>query len=69
MPLDRRGGTRPVLPRPGAGGPENDRNTFMTWNPMQPTRLLKDAGRVPADENPPAGWDAFCRYAFPDSDY
>ena len=57
----------------GSGGPENDftnRNTtFMTWNLLHLARMLKDAGGVPAHGNQRAGWDAGCRYDFPNPEY
>lgn len=57
----------------GSGGPENDftnRNTtFMTWNLMHLARMLKDAGGIPAHGNQRAGWDAGCRFDFPNPEY
>jgi multimeric flavodoxin WrbA len=57
----------------GSGGPENDftnRNTtFMTWNLLHLARMLKDAGGIPAHGNQRAGWDAGCRYDFPNPEY
>lgn len=57
----------------GSGGPENDftnRNTtFMTWNLLHVARMLKDAGGVPAHGNQRAGWDAGCRYDFPNPEH
>jgi multimeric flavodoxin WrbA len=57
----------------GSGGPENDftnRNTtFMAWNLMHMARLLRDAGGIPAHGNQRAGWDAGCRYDFPNPEY
>jgi multimeric flavodoxin WrbA len=57
----------------GSGGPENDftnRNTtFMSWNLLHLARMLKDAGGVPAHGNQRAGWDAGCRYDFPNPEY
>lgn len=66
-------GPGPSYMDPGSGGPENDftnRNTtFMAWNLMHMARLLKDAGGVPAHGNQRAGWDAGCRYDFPNPEY
>jgi multimeric flavodoxin WrbA len=57
----------------GSGGPENDftnRNTtFMAWNLMHLARMLKDAGGFPAHGNQRAGWDAGCRYDFPNPEH
>ena len=57
----------------GSGGPENDltnRNTtFMTWNLLHLARMLKDAGGMPAHGNQRAGWDAGCRYDFPNPEH
>jgi multimeric flavodoxin WrbA len=57
----------------GSGGPENDftnRNTtFMAWNLMHLARMLKDAGGFPAHGNQKAGWDAGCRYDFPNPEH
>jgi multimeric flavodoxin WrbA len=56
----------------GSGGPENDftnRNTtFLTWNLLHLTRMLKDAGGIPAHGNQRSEWDAGCRldYANPE---
>ena len=57
----------------GSGGPENDftnRNTtFMTWNLLHVARLLKHAGGIPAHGNQRTGWDAGCRFDYPNPDY
>ncbi len=57
----------------GSGGPENDftnRNTtFMTWNLLHVARLLKEAGGIPAHGNQRTGWDAGCRFDYPNPDY
>lgn len=57
----------------GSGGPDNDftnRNTtFMTWNLLHLARMLKDAGGLPAHGNQRSGWDAGCRYDFPNPEY
>ena len=57
----------------GSGGPENDftnRNTtFMTWNLLHMTRMLKDAGGIPAHGNQRSEWDAGCRFDFSNPDY
>jgi multimeric flavodoxin WrbA len=66
-------GPGPSYLDPGSGGPENDftnRNTtFMAWNLMHMARLLRDAGGIPAHGNQRAGWDAGCRYDFPNPEY
>ena len=53
----------------GSGGPDNDftnRNTtFMTWNLLHLARMLKDAGGIPAHGNQRTGWDAGCRFDYP----
>ena len=57
----------------GSGGPENDftnRNTtFMAWNLMHLARLLRGAGGFPAHGNQRAGWDAGCRFDFPNPEH
>jgi multimeric flavodoxin WrbA len=57
----------------GSGGPENDftnRNTaFMTWNLLHVTRMLKDAGGIPAHGNQRSEWDAGCRPEFPNPEH
>ncbi len=57
----------------GSGGPANDftnRNTtFMTWNLLHLARILQDEGGIPAHGNQRSGWDAGCRYDFPNPDY
>jgi multimeric flavodoxin WrbA len=57
----------------GSGGPENDftnRNaTFMTWNLLHMARMLKDAGGFPAHGNQRSGWDAGCRFDFPNPEH
>ena len=66
-------GPGPSYLDPGSGGPENDftnRNTtFMTWNLLHLARMLKDAGGVPAHGNQRSGWDAGCRFDYPNPDY
>ena len=66
-------GPGPSYTDENSGGPENDftnRNTtFMTWNLMHAARMLKDNGGVPAHGNQRAGWDAGCRYDFPNPEY
>lgn len=61
-------GPGPSYLDPGSGGPENDftnRNTtFMTWNLLHLTRMLKDAGGIPAHGNQRSLWDAGCRFDF-----
>ena len=68
----------PVGPGPsyldeGSGGPESDftnRNTtFMTWNLLHLTRLLKDAGGIPAYGNLPEAWKAGTRFDFENPEY
>lgn len=53
----------------GSGGPENDftqRNTtFMAWNLMHMTRLLKNNGGIPAHGNQRAEWEAGERFDHP----
>jgi multimeric flavodoxin WrbA len=57
----------------GSGGPENDftnRNAaFMTWNLLHMARMLKDAGGFPAHGNQRSGWDAGCRFDFPNPEH
>jgi multimeric flavodoxin WrbA len=57
----------------GSGGPDNDftnRNTtFMTWNLIHLARILRDEGGIPAHGNQRSGWEAGCRYDFPNPDY
>jgi multimeric flavodoxin WrbA len=57
----------------GSGGPENDftnRNTtFMTWNLMHLSRMIKDAGGIPAHGNQRSLWDAGCRFDFPNPEH
>jgi multimeric flavodoxin WrbA len=66
-------GPGPSYLEPGSGGPENDftnRNTtFMTWNLLHVARMLKDNGGMPVHGNQRRGWDAGCRYDFPNPDY
>ncbi len=66
-------GPGPSYLDPGSGGPENDftnRNTtFMTWNLLHLSRLLKDAGGFPVHGNQRALWDAGCRFDFANPDY
>lgn len=66
-------GPGPSYLDPGSGGPENDftnRNTtFMAWNLMHLARLLRDAGGFPAHGNQRAGWDAGCRFDFPNPEH
>jgi len=57
----------------GSGGPENDftnRNTtFMTWNLMHISKMLKDAGGVPVYGNQREAWDAGARFDFKNPEY
>jgi len=66
-------GPGPSYLDPGSGGPENDftnRNTtFLAWNLMHLARLLRDAGGFPAHGNQRAGWDAGCRFDFPNPEH
>jgi multimeric flavodoxin WrbA len=66
-------GPGPSYLDPGSGGPENDftnRNTtFMTWNLLHMARMIKDAGGIPAHGNQRSGWDAGCRFDYPNPDY
>lgn len=66
-------GPGPSYLDPGSGGPENDftnRNTtFMTWNLLHLTRMIKDAGGIPAHGNQRSEWDAGCRWDFPNPEH
>ena len=66
-------GPGPSYLDPGSGGPQNDftnRNTtFMTWNLLHVSRMLKDAGGMPAHGNQRALWDAGCRFDFANPEY
>ncbi len=66
-------GPGPSYLDPGSGGPENDfvnRNTtFMTWNLLHFARMLKDAGGIPAHGNQRSGWDAGCRFDYPNPEH
>ncbi len=66
-------GPGPSYLDPRSGGPENDftnRNTtFMAWNLMHLSRMLKDAGGIPAHGNQRSEWDAGCRFDFVNPDY
>ena len=66
-------GPGPSYLDPDSGGPENDftnRNTtFMTWNLLHMARALKDAGGIPAHGNQRSGWDAGCRFDFPNPEH
>ncbi len=66
-------GPGPSYLDPRSGGPENDftnRNTtFMAWNLMHVSRMLKDAGGIPAHGNQRSEWDAGCRFDFVNPDY
>jgi len=56
-----------------SGGPENDftqRNaTFMTWNLLHLTRMIKDAGGIPVHGNQRSKWGAGCRFDHPNPEY
>jgi multimeric flavodoxin WrbA len=66
-------GPGPSYLDPGSGGPENDftnRNTtFMTWNLLHLTRMIKDLGGIPAHGNQRSLWDAGCRFDQPNPEY
>ena len=66
-------GPGPSYLDPGSGGPQNDftnRNTtFMTWNLLHLSRMLKDAGGIPAHGNQRSEWDAGCRFDFENPEY
>jgi multimeric flavodoxin WrbA len=66
-------GPGPSYSDPGSGGPENDftnRNTtFMTWNLLHLARILKDAGGIPAHGNQRSGWEAGCRFDYPNPEH
>ncbi len=66
-------GPGPSYLDPGSGGPDSDftnRNTtFMAWNLMHVSRMLKDAGGVPAHGNQRSEWDAGCRFDFVNPEY
>jgi multimeric flavodoxin WrbA len=66
-------GPGPSYMDPGSGGPENDftnRNTtFMTWNLMHMTRMIRDAGGIPVHGNQRSRWDAGCRFDNPNPEY
>jgi multimeric flavodoxin WrbA len=66
-------GPGPSYLDPGSRGPENDftnRNTtFMTWNLMHLSRMLKDSGGIPAHGNQRSKWDAGCRFDYPNPEY
>ncbi len=66
-------GPGPSYLDPGSGGPENDftnRNTtFMTWNLLHMTRMMTDAGGIPAHGNQRSEWDAGCRFDHPNPLY
>lgn len=57
----------------GSGGPENDftnRNTtFMTWNLMHLSKMLKAQGGIPAHGNQRSEWDAGVRFDFDNPEY
>jgi len=47
----------------------NRNTTFMTWNLLHLTRMLKDAGGIPAHGNQRGEWDAGCRFDFANPEY
>jgi multimeric flavodoxin WrbA len=61
-------GPGPSYLDPGSGGPGNDftnRNTtFMTWNLMHMSRMLKDAGGIPAYGNQRPEWNDGERWGY-----
>ena len=56
-----------------SGGPENDftqRNTtFMTWNLLHLSRLLKDHKGIPPHGNQRSKWTGGCRFDHPNPEY
>ena len=62
-------GPGPSYLDPGSGGPDSDftnRNTtFMTWNLMHLSRMIKDTGGIPDHGNQRSKWDAGCRFDYP----
>jgi len=66
-------GPGPSYLDPGSGGPDNDftnRNTtFMSWNLLHLARMLHDAGGMPDHGNQRSGWDAGCRFDFPNPEH
>jgi multimeric flavodoxin WrbA len=47
----------------------NRNTTFATWNLMHLARVLKDLGGFPAHGNSRTGWDAGCRYDYPNPEH
>jgi multimeric flavodoxin WrbA len=47
----------------------NRNTTFMTWNLMHLSRMLKDAGGIPAYGNQRSKWDAGARFDFENPEY
>ncbi|HUD07332.1 MAG TPA: flavodoxin family protein [Candidatus Saccharimonadales bacterium] len=66
-------GPGPSYLDPGSGGPENDftnRNTtFMSWNLMHVSKLLKTHGGIPAYGNQRSEWDGGKRFDFENPEY
>ncbi|MFP4167951.1 MAG: flavodoxin family protein [Desulfonatronovibrionaceae bacterium] len=66
-------GPGPSYLDPGSGGPENDftnRNTtFMTWNILHLTRMIREFGGIPAHGNQRSEWEAGCRRDHPNPEY
>ena len=56
-----------------SGGPNNDftqRNTtFVTWNLLHLSRMLKDRHGIPAHGNQRSKWNAGCRFDHPNPEY
>lgn len=44
-------------------------STFTACNPVHPARMLKDAGGIPAHQDPRAERDAGCRFDVASPDY
>ncbi len=57
----------------GSGGPDSDftnRNTtFMTWNLLHLSLMLKNNGGIPDYGNQRSKWDAGCRFGNPNPEY
>jgi multimeric flavodoxin WrbA len=47
----------------------NRNTTFMTWNLMHLSKLLKDTGGIPAEGNQRSKWDAGARFDFQNPEY
>lgn len=54
----------------GLGNDFTNRNTaFATWNLMHAARIFTDLGGFPAHGNSRSGWDAGCRYDYPNPEH